>query len=69
MWELSTNPNANPLLEKNMDKIDWDEASRNPSIFTYDYQSISERCIFKRDLMKNRFHPRHLEQFENWGFV
>ena len=67
---LSLNPNAIPLLEKNPEQIDWWYLSSNPAIFTYDYQAMSERCgIFKRDLMKNRFHPRHLDQFENWGFV
>jgi len=69
-WELSTNPNAIPLLEKNMDKINWRNLYNNPSIFVYDYQAIAERCgIFKKDLMKNRFHPRHLDRFEHWGFV
>jgi len=35
-WEmLSGNPNAIPLLEKNLDKVDWEELSSNPNIFTY----------------------------------
>jgi len=61
-WDwLSINPNAIHLLEKYL--------SCNPAIFAYDYQAIAERCcLFKRDLMKNRFHPRHLDQLENWGF-
>jgi len=67
---LSENPNAIHLLEKNPHKIEWWRLSKNPAIFTYDYQAMSERCgIFKRDLMKNRFHPRHLDQLENWGFI
>src|SRR5438067_72512 len=30
-WELSTNPNAIHLLEKNLDKIDWYYLSSNPN--------------------------------------
>jgi len=34
VWdELSLNPNAIYLLEKNQDKINWDSFSSNPSIF------------------------------------
>jgi len=37
-WEgwhyLSRNPNAIPLLEKNLDKTNWEELSKNPNIFT-----------------------------------
>jgi len=57
-------------LEKYPNKIIWCLLSSNPAIFTYDYQAIAEHCgIFKRYLMKNRFHPRHLDQLENWGFM
>jgi len=57
-------------LEKYPQKIVWRYLSSNLDIFTYDYQSIAERCcIIKRDLMKNRFHPRNLDRLEHWGFV
>ena len=31
MGRLSGNPNANHLLEKNQDKIDWERLSGNPN--------------------------------------
>ena len=68
-WEmLSGNPGAIHLLEKNPDKIDWEMLSVNPAIFTYDYDKIREYClIFKEDIMKNRFHPRNIPKFRDWG--
>ena len=66
---LSGNPNAIHLLEKNQDKIiDWWYLSRNPAIFTYDYDKIRAHClIFKEDIIKNRFHPRNIPKFRDWG--
>ena len=40
---LCLNPNAIELLKENQDKIDWNELSSNPSIFTYDYDKIKKR--------------------------
>ena len=66
-WLLG-NPNAISLLEKRPEKIDWLALSGNPNIFTYDYEAMRDRClIFKEDLMKNRFHPRNLGKFRDWG--
>ena len=66
---LSENPNAIHLLERNIDKIEWDWLSRNPSIFEYDYKSMTERCdIYKEELIANRFHPKNLSKFKEWGF-
>jgi hypothetical protein len=29
---------------------------------------MREKClIFKEDLIKNRFHPRNLNKFKDWG--
>ena len=65
---LSRNPGAIHLLEKNQDKIYWDQLSINPGIFTYDYDKIRAHClIFKEDIMKNRFHPRNIPKFRDWG--
>ena len=34
----------------------------------YDYEQIQSRClVFKEDLMKNRFHPRNIIKFKDWG--
>ena len=38
--ELSANPKAIELLEKNRDKIDWYQLSLNPSIFELDYEAM-----------------------------
>ena len=67
---LSRNPAAIRLLEANPEKIDWPELSRNPSIFTYDYDAIKNYMYgsgLARDLMENRFHPRNVHKFEEWG--
>ena len=40
--ELSNNPNAIELLKTNQDKINWYNLSKNPSIFTYDYEDLTE---------------------------
>jgi hypothetical protein len=69
-WDwLSENPNAIHLLEKNLDQIYWDRLSANPSIFEYDYKSMTVRCdIYKEELIANRFHPKNLSKFKDWGF-
>jgi len=41
----------------------------NPYIFKYDYIQMKENCmLFKEDLIKNRFHPRNISKFKDWGF-
>ena len=42
---LSENPNAIHLLEQNIDKIGWYLLSRNPNIFTYDYNKMKQNRI------------------------
>ena len=65
---LTGNPNAIPLLEQNPDKIAWWMLSANPSLFTYDYDKIRAHClIFKEDIIKNRFHPKNIHKFRDWG--
>ena len=65
---LSSNPNALHLLEKNLDKIHYGYLSKNPSIFKYDYKSITERCdIYKEELIANRLHPKNFHKFMDWG--
>jgi hypothetical protein len=39
---LSRNLNTIHLFEQNIDKIDWDELSKNPNIFELDYIKMSE---------------------------
>ena len=67
--ELSGNPAAMHLLEANPDKISWGRFSQNPAIFVLDYQAMKEsRRDLHEDLMKERFHPRNMDQFDGWGF-
>ena len=42
MRNISGNTNAIMFLEKHQQIIDWCELSRNPAIFTYDYNKIKE---------------------------
>jgi hypothetical protein len=59
------------MLERNLDKVDWEWASSNPAIFTYDYAAMKRRMLesgLAEELMRNRFHPRNIEKFVGWGF-
>jgi len=63
---LSSNPNAIHLLEKNNDKIVWSELSQNPSIFELDYEALEKRCnIFKEELIKKALHPSIIKRYLN----
>ena len=56
------------LLEKNQDRINWSYLCVNPHIFKYDYKQMKISCmLFKEDLIKNRFHPRNIPKFKDWG--
>jgi hypothetical protein len=67
--QLSANPSALSLLEKNQDKIDWTKLSINPAIFEYDYKGMKDAMYkgIKEDLVKNRFHPKNIPKFRDWG--
>jgi len=66
---MSENKSAIHLLESNLDKVEWAGISLNANIFTYDYDAMkSSRDALAEDLMKERFHPKHIDQFESWGF-
>jgi len=68
-FSLSANPNAIPLLEANLDKVCWVSLSENPKAFRYDYEEMkASRDALAEALMKERFHPKHITQFESWGF-
>ena len=64
--ELSENPNAIHLLEKNIDKIYWHSLSNNPSIFKLDYEVLEKRCnIYKEELIKKAMHPSIILRYLN----
>jgi hypothetical protein len=66
---LSRNPSALTLLENNQTKINWSRLSGNPSIFEYDYKGMKDAMYkgIKEDLVKNRFHPKNIPKFRDWG--
>ena len=69
-WELlSSNPSTISLLENNQDKIVWSRLSGNPAIFEYDYKGMKDAMYngIKEDLVKNRFHPKNIPKFRDWG--
>jgi len=58
---LSLNPNAIELLKENQDKIDWDNLSLNPSIFTYPYKEIKENFeILGEEIIQKSLHPKRM---------
>jgi hypothetical protein len=63
---LSSNPNAIELLEKNKSFINWKQLSKNPSIFTYDYQiMMNNRKDLHNELLERILHPDNLEKLIN----
>jgi len=58
------------IMEKNRFRIRWTGLSRNPHIFTINYVFLHERLwnTFGKELMQNRFHPRNISKFADWGF-
>ena len=66
---MSRNLGAIHLLEQNPDKINWGMLSQNPSIFTYNYSELKRRMkeTIAEDLMKERFHPKHMDKWIGWG--
>jgi hypothetical protein len=63
IW-LSGNPNAIHLLEKNIDKIDWDFLSLNSSIFELDYDYLKEIChIYMEKLIQKTMHPCIIKKY------
>ena len=62
-WEaLSSNINAIPILEKNLDKISWNCLSHNPNaihlLAKLDKEKMRENCkAFAEELAKYVFHP------------
>ena len=65
----SGNPGAIHLLEQNTDKIAWVVLTGNPSIFSYNYSELKRRMkeTIAEDLMKERFHPKHMDKWVGWG--
>jgi len=58
------------LFDDEMDEEEREQLAKNRStlmVYVYDYQAMLSRClVIKEELMKNRFHPRHLLKFRDW---
>ena len=70
---LSGNPNAKTekLLRAHPSLVDMDALAVNSGEWSSNLlrELAWSRCIvFKEDLMKNRFHPKNVLKFEDWGF-
>ena len=47
-WNLlSCNPNAIPILEKNLDKVDWCQLSRNPNAIHLLEKNLDKVCWWR----------------------
>ena len=62
-----------PILEKNLDKINWLGLSQNPNalhlLFDYDYEQMKENTkILFREITEYVFHPIRLQRIsETYG--
>jgi hypothetical protein len=67
-WEyLSRNPNAIPILEKNLDKVNWKKLSFNPNalhlLFSLDHKKMLENMKdFCEELVKAVFNPIRVQK-------
>lgn len=52
-WRMSTNPNIIPILENNMDKVDWERLSANKWSF-----DVLDTRLSSNDLKQQRFRQR-----------
>jgi hypothetical protein len=56
------------ILEKNLDRINWNYLSLNPSIFELDYKFLNDRCnIYKEELIQNALHPSRIDKYLKEG--
>jgi len=55
------------MLEKNIDKVDWDYLSQNPAIFEIDYQQMAKTRthILLEEMMKKVHHPERIKNLMN----
>jgi len=52
-----------------VDKVRWQYFKVNPCMFVYDYKRMKHaRSALVEELMRERFHPKNIHKFEEWGF-
>jgi len=55
-------------LEQNLDKVDWEWLSGNPSIFELDYNALKKRCsVYKEELIIQALKPSRIERYLDMG--
>jgi hypothetical protein len=74
----NSNPRAIKMLEEHISEtphyfISYAFLSGNPAIFMqntkYNYEEMKQsRLPLHEELIQNRFHPRNISKFEDWGF-
>jgi hypothetical protein len=58
---LSINSSAISLLFRNKDKIDYEMLSKNPSIFTYDYEKMkNSNTNLKEEIIAAALNPKRI---------
>ena len=66
---LAQNSGAINLIEKNLHKVSWATLSRNPAIFTYDYNKMKEdKKEINEEIIKMAMHPKRIEYYLNMGY-
>jgi hypothetical protein len=65
---MDPSPSMMHLLEKTRENIDWKAISINPSIFTIDYDCVTERMeAIKEELIVTSMHPKRIQRFLDLG--
>jgi len=54
-------------LERNKDKIEWELFSKNPSIFTYDYEYLRDRMYETSLCEEMMMYIYHSKNIIKWG--
>jgi hypothetical protein len=73
-YDINENPNPESmrLIEshwKAHSHLPWYFLSKNPNIFTYDYEQMKHNKMrLHEELMMVLFHPKNIESFDGWGF-
>jgi hypothetical protein len=68
-WKwLSCNSNAMHILEKNVEKVNWELMCSNTILFEYDYRTMkANTAIFKEELVAKAFHPSRVVKWIEEG--
>ena len=64
-WDyLAENPNAMEILQNNLHQVIWTSLSKNPNIFTIDYNYLKDRLKdIKLEIINYVIHPSKLDKW------